>query len=400
MAFLLIISLGLSSFFSPAWLTTRPEYFIVLTGLIIYLTKILKTVGIFKTELLLLTTLTVGAGISLIGQTLSGTVLVNQDLMILWRYLYYMALIVFGGIIATKIKPGFLLRLFIFLLATAIISVSFAQYYNILGINKIIVPLYTSSGAAESLLHDEFWRRVTGTYGNPNYWGFAMGIISATSFYFIYFKKKIIGVPYLLLSIISVIFTGSRAALISTIVSIFFSTIFILHQERKLKNIFLFMVAASVSVGLLYFIFTNFIQYENKGRFDSTNVATLDSRIEYWLQILESIQKSTVNILIGYGSSKGVSIQYGDNMYIRMLRDYGVIGLSTYIAFLFVLIKNIIFLSYKKITEARLLLYYIVIFLVFDLTADCWFEVRIICLLLTFYSYMKIRNIDVIHPFN
>jgi len=307
-------------------------------------------------------------------------------------------LLIFGGLSSQKLRANFFTRTFFYLLATSIILTSIFQYYNFLGINKFLVPIYTSSGAANSLMHGEFWRRVTGTYGNPNYWGLAMGTISVISFYFIYFKKRILGLPFLLLSFISIIFTGSRAALISTLLSIFLSTFFILHQEKKLHNAIVFCFTAAASGLILYFIFTNFIEYENKGRFDTSNVATLDSRIAYWLQILDSIQKSTIRIFIGYGSAKAVSIQYGDNMYIRMIRDYGIIGLFTYLSFLYTITKNIIFLSKQKITEARLMLYFIVMYLIFDLTADCWFEVRIICLFLISYSYIKAKYYNILPP--
>lgn len=394
MAFVFLVSIILSSFFSPAWLTTRPEYFIVITGLLFYITKIKRTVGLFKLEIFILILLTLSAGISLLGQIFSGVKLVGSDLMIIWRYLYYIALLVFGGIVSKSFKANFLAKIFFFTLPLTLIFISFAQYYNFMGINSILVPVYTSSGAAKSLLQGEFWRRVTGTYGNPNYWGFAMGVISVTSFYLLYFNKKIISLIFLVLSIVSVVFTGSRAALLSSLSSIFLVTLFILYQEKKLSKALVFCLVTTISGGLVYFVFTNLIEYENKGRFDTSNVATLDSRIEYWMQILDAIQQSTVRIFIGYGTSKTMSIQYGDNMYIRMFRDFGLIGLFSYLSFLTVFIRNIATLSKKKIFEARLMLYIISMYLIFDLTADCWFEVRIICLLLIFYAYIKTKYSD------
>jgi len=384
----------LSAFFVPASVIIRPDYFIVfliaLSGLISHRAPIFKLASI-ETKLFIL--LSFFAIISLARQVLSLSVS-PRDFMVIIRYVVYLLAIYAGIGTGIKVKKLGILKFCVFMLIVVSVVVSFVQYFNIGGLNSIIIPIYGFENKYEILQSDASWRRIIGTMGNPNYWGFMLGASFIVSYTMCFQRKYIHVVPALLL-FVSIIMTGSRTALIATSVTALLGLFLISGNERKLstKKIGVILGGGVIFI-MLYFTYNLFTEnyFENQDRFSTSNLHTLDLRMQWWSEILTNMLQHPHTFFVGNGPSKLDTIRHGDNMYIRYLRDFGIFSLSIYLALFYQIIKKIRVISrdkqtrFKAFSSALFLIF--MLLLIFDMAADGWFNVRIAEILLFNYGLL------------
>lgn len=391
---LLALTFILSVFFVPASVLIRPDYFIVsliaLSGLISHRNPIFKLASI-ETKLFLM--LSFFAIISLGRQVLSLSVS-PRDFMVIVRYVVYLQTVYAGISIGIKAKKLGALKFCVFMLIVVSVVVSFIQYFNIGGLNSIIIPIYGFENKYEILQSDASWRRIIGTMGNPNYWGFMLGVGFIVSFTMFFQRKYMYAVPALLL-FVSIIMTGSRTALIAAILTAVLGLFLTAGGERKLstkKIVVLF--GGGVIFIMLYFAYNIFTEnyFDNQDRFSTSNLHTLDLRMQWWGEILSNMLQHPHTFFIGNGPSKLDSIRHGDNMYIRYLRDFGIFSLSIYLSLFYQITKKIRAVSRDKQTKFKvfstvLFLVFMLLF-IFDMAADGWFNVRIAEILLFSYGLL------------
>ena len=325
--------------------------------------------------------LTTSTGISV--KLFSGGQFVWRDFMSIFRDLFY--LIVFLGVFQ-NLKSNLIkinLSYFFLILAVLCSLVSFFQYFNILGLNTYFVDIYRESDTW--LIDMVSWRRIFGTIGNPNYWGLLIGQILIVLTYLLFWEGKLLVLPIILTTFASLIFTGSRSALISYCLAVFFGflTIAILRKEKY--KIIIFLVTLSISVPILLTI-VNYSGYEEMDRFSTSNIGSYYGRIQRWNSIL---QTNPLILFVGAGPTKGLQTAWVDNTYLKILYEQGVTGLFCFLGllatFLFRFLKDI--RDNDDMRWSAILMIVIIHWMVFALSADIWSHVRCTPIFLGLISY-------------
>jgi len=395
---LLILLYFLSIYLVPSTYIFRPEYFLSFAiAFYALFTAYRHCVAIYAKEILLLLLLSVGAVLSVLFQNLIGAEMIYRDLMILVRYVYYILAIISGGFLAYKLKDYHQFNYLIFALILVTTLISIFQYHNIFSINNYMSVYIGEKN--EALAVGYHWRRVIGTFGNPNYWGLFLNFCMIICLYQAIFKRRYIWLTLTPLIFVSVLYTGSRTTLVSLVISTFI-IIYLVRKhkvEKVSKNIIIAMLLISIlAVGAKLLLSGNHTEiYSGKDRFSADNITTLEMRINHWHKMITHTFNHPIRVIIGGGESKGKISVYGDNMYIKYFRDYGFIGFMVYVVLIIYIYRRIMEIIINN-TEIRHLsipfLWMYVCLLVFDLAADSWFVVRIAGLILFFYGFIKVAS--------
>jgi hypothetical protein len=346
------------------------------------------------TETWLLILLALFAAFSIVVQ-LTAKDVSPRDLMVIIRYVVYLATLYAGiavGLSSTKTSPLWYLSLALIGLS---IAISFAQYFNIGGINSVMLPIYTEDNRYSVLEEGLSWRRIVGTMGNPNYWGFFLGLGFILSSYMCLKKRFIFLAPALLL-FVSIVMTGSRTSLLAAIATMLVGALLTtVHSNKRfaLKALVPLLIACLL-LGTLYFSYSYFTAdyYEAKDRFSTSNLNTFELRIQWWIKILNEMSLQPYTFMLGQGPNKLESVRYGDNIYILYLRDFGLIGLGLYLLLLAKIIRTLFYRTAQLASSPYLGYLAAITFLcfvqlaIFDLAADGWFNVRMAEVLLFGYG--------------
>lgn len=385
------------AFLFPPYYFFRPEYFIIVTLFFLACATRRSVFKLVRIESFLIYSMLILAAISLMGQLLSGYQFIYRDLMILLRYIIYSMAIIAGAYAATEIIYTKSIKFILIAILFISIAISFLQYFDIFNVNSIMIPIYGEK--YHTLITGESWRRIVGTIGNANYWGLWLAICLVATSSFLVLNHKIVLIPVIILLFLSIIMTGSRTAIFSSLFGvccgIFF---FVKHVESaaSLKKT-LFLCSLFMLFPLLFFTTKYFIAdyYDNQSRFSLDNTHTLELRVMHWSNFISETIEHPYRILIGRGSAKTDQTTYGDNSYLMIFRDYGLLSVFLYI----ILLLRIIFRLKKgvkssfpkiKILSTTSLLITLT-FIFFDIAADAWFNVRLVIPLLFGYGYMIIK---------
>lgn len=102
---------------------------------------------------------------------------------------------------------------------------------------------------------------------------------------------------------------------------------------------------------------------------------------------------------MGQGPQKGIdTLHWGDNSYIKMFKEYGVVSLVLYLTLLAVMMQR----TLRRIrtqtgdgkTWAIVLFFILVQWVVFELSADTWFFVRVCAPVLALYAFVIAKPED------
>ena len=126
---------------------------------------------------------------------------------------------------------------------------------------------------------------------------------------------------------------------------------FVKHVESaaSLKKT-LFLCSLFMLFPLLFFTTKYFIAdyYDNQSRFSLDNTHTLELRVMHWSNFISETIEHPYRILIGRGSAKTDQTTYGDNSYLMIFRDYGLLSVFLYI----ILLLRIIFRLKKGVKSS------------------------------------------------
>ncbi len=386
----------LSVFLTPASMLIRPDYFLGVLLCLLGMSKRSSTMfRLAARETWLLILLAIFSVFSIAVQ-LTGKGFALRDLMILVRYVVYIATLFAGiavGLSSTRINILWYVALGLIIL---IIAISFAQYFNIGRINTIMIPIYTVADRYSVLEEGLSWRRIIGTMGNPNYWGFFIGSGLILSAYMCLQKRLLFAAPTLLL-FVCIIMTGSRTSLLAALLAIITSALVIASTGKRLNlKTFTPVLLTAAILGGMYIAYSYFTAdyYESHDRFSTNNLGTLELRMKWWGQVLSTMLAEPYTFVLGRGPNKLENVRYGDNIYILYLRDFGLIGLGLYLMFLRLVTRTLLQLTRQlarnnpalsQLAAVTLLLF--VQLATFDMAADGWFNVRIAELLLFCYGF-------------
>jgi len=174
--------------------------------------------------------------------------------------------------------------------------------------------------------------RPFGTFVSPNLFGATMATCALVFALFPHLRK------WMLASLFLALLSGSRTALISGLLVIYFH---ILSIVRPCDRWALVMPTPVLAVGALVLASSPLLS----GRDDAD--PTQDGRIDLWQRVLSAQIHGPADLLFGWGlglSSNTINILYGaeyfpgqfdsDSLYLFLLNGYGLIGLIGYVSFL------------------------------------------------------------------
>lgn len=400
MARVLLVAYFASVILVPGSIFYRPDYVIAFLGALLGTFKMKAALfRIVGRQALILVLLNLFAIVSLMGQDLFGSSpLVAADGMIVFRYCFYVCALLFGVYAGRMDRNCTAIKLVLIVLIVFTVAISFIQYFNFLGLNLIIVPIYAED--AETLIYGDYWRRVVGTLGNPNYWGLFLAFGAVICGVKIFIENRFLwALPGSLLAV-CLLYTGSRGAIVAMASSLI-ATMLLVAFYSKVRLRWGYISAATVTLLLLYsFYYFNFGHSvgidESSDRFSLDKIDTLYMRIDYWGRILADVGAQGFQALIGQGPSKTDTIRSGDNIYILLLRDFGLIGALLYISLIVSMFSRLSRFSRCRVRKSRQLsivgLSLIICLAVFDLAADAWFNVRIAAIILFLYGYLTQKS--------
>ena len=389
----------MSAYFVPSSVLVRPEYFIV-AGLAI--SGIVATGGavllVIKKQIFWLAVM---ASLALVSLAFQATLVefTARDAMISLRYFIYAFAILAGASYAFVSENSYFTVLSIFLLLILSVLISFGQYYNIFEISNYMVPIYGES--AITLTTGDYWRRIIGTLGNPNYWGLWLAICLQIVGYRILFKRKYFEIFLFLLLLISIVMTGSRTASIAALSALIFGSFLLARQStynrssgKKNSNSFFAIIAVGLFIVSLVYTLQYFLSeyYADVGRFSAGNLSTLDMRFQHWKEFLSEMLNNPYQILVGRGPSKATEIGFSDNMYLLLLRDFGAFSVAAYF-FLWRSIFRTIYMNLvncdgNRSDRCSIAMLIFITVIIFDFAADAWFNVRLIIPVLFYVGYI------------
>ena len=183
-----------------------------------------------------------------------------------------------------------------------------------------------------------YYNRLCGTFRNPNMYGVFLSTISIILLVSKMDNKK--KVPLLILSMAFLYYTGSRTALIVTIIT-YIAVIVLKLITEKNKRI-LWQPVVVIAVILIAIILITIVNEDLIGisrlnkMFEA--LATFGGRVQMWESYAEDINN---NWILGNGTIKSETVMF-DNVFVQYIFYYGIFGLIGLIMFfLYNIIKAI-----------------------------------------------------------
>lgn len=274
--------------------------------------------------------------LSIMKSVFSGT-LIFADVFELFRPLMYLMLYISVYKIANAniFNKKAMKKLFIGYLV--FIGFSLIQLINLFNVKSYMSYFYEISKSRTMDTSATIWR-LASTFTNPNYFGVFLVIITCFLFALLLTSKGKLkyGIPTII-TIILIMFTGSRTSIISlvlSLLSIFLVLLIDLAKKRKNRKVFSILFVAAIALAFtilklapfVYAQFVRFSDYENIYYNFYTRYLAWESALEMW----------KTNPLLGNGPYKAYMDSF-DNNYVVVLFRSGLIG---FIAFVSLFLNN------------------------------------------------------------
>lgn len=218
----------------------------------------------------------------------------------------------------------------------------------------------------------------------PGHFALFLEIFTPISIYYLISNKfhLVIIIIFSITVIVALLFTFSTATFIIIPISIIFVMFYYfsknkyIFQQKKFYYIFISMSVLSISLFMILdiiglFSFYDLIQTIILKVSDSSSSSDRLNRInEFFILLGES---DVINILIGFGPAGYVNnnIQSIVSLYITLLLETGILGLTVFMIFLFFILKDILLIN--KPVKYYLLISYISLLLHYSIISNYWF---------------------------
>jgi hypothetical protein len=284
--------------------------------------------------------------ISLITESIFWGFTETIDLKIMFFYIAYLTgfnIIVSASIIDKK--KLFEKAIITFTFAGIILSlIAIQQWLDLFNLNSIYLPYLNpiENVQLENLLRSNNPRPI-GFIGNPNEFGFQLGICLISAWYgLLNFDKKKTFLTSFMLCFFSVIITSSRSSFVFAVAGMFF--VFWGSNIRFRVKFFIFS-AGLIVITILTMVGLNipFLEPKITRIFEIINLSQSRSwnlRAElYWWFNIEWFIKSPI---FGVGPISSISLKAADNEWYFLLRRWGIIGTTTLlIPIIYPFLKNL-----------------------------------------------------------
>lgn len=220
-----------------------------------------------------------------------------------------------------------------------------AQYHNFAKINEWLSPFYTTADMTAQYADGVFFDiRVVGTHGDPRHYAYLLLSGLSLAFVLIYhrvpFRYKNLSYIAILVSILSIIYTATRTALISiTILLLISMFLFSRYSKEPIKRYLnIILLFSSTAFAILYFKTSNFekrVLTLQGDSYESSKYARIrDLRVPF-----ETALEQPSLMLFGRGPAKGFYRTDSHNDFGWIFQRYGLPGLAGYVYILFCALK-------------------------------------------------------------
>lgn len=222
----------------------------------------------------------------------------------------------------------------------ASLSIGLLQILDISAINNLSELYATTENQVAKI--SEGVSRVYSTTGNVLTWAGWSGFILIFSM--IVYKKGVLKWCVIILSVINLLFTSSRGALIAVIVSVLFYFIYVVYKTKKatlfLKYLFYTLISVFILGWISYYFFEERVlffidrfRYLNEAIFESGRGSQSDI-------ILTFFNKDAANYIFGIGKPVVDSIGLMEIETLFILFAYGIVGLILQYLFIVLVIRK------------------------------------------------------------
>ncbi|OYU67390.1 MAG: hypothetical protein CFE22_04795 [Cytophagaceae bacterium BCCC1] len=203
--------------------------------------------------------------------------------------------------------------------------------------------------------------RFNGYYFDPNYWAMyaTMALTIISCFSIILFKanpkKSLFIFLFIIPSILAIVLTFSRGAILSMLLSSIL-LFFFLYKTRSVffKSYFLFSAAIVFVSSFIFLSFLTEIIETFVLKFSNENEALENTRSNIWGLYINHLSNVELDKLIfGYGLKRDPSIEHikmsTHNLFLYLIVKQGLLGLFSYLLIIFVFIKRNFFIMKNNI---------------------------------------------------
>jgi O-antigen ligase len=225
--------------------------------------------------------------------------------------------------------------------------VSIVQYFNIAGMNVVFLKIYRSNvfSYVDQFIYGTQERRIIGTAGNPNLWGFVLTCYALFIFSRIVLARGLVLLPVLLGVIVSIAMTGSRSALLSFVIGAITILLASFRFGRTRGPLLLAIAVMAIALPSAAIVVAQSLGSE---RFEAGNMESMYARFNTWSETMKEYQD---DLLLGRGPTKSLrnsrtassdaSALVRDNNYVSAVAETGIIGLLFLLAFFAVMWRHL-----------------------------------------------------------
>lgn len=300
-----------------------------------------------RVEILLLGLMAISGLISIVAYntTKASAVFHWRDLMSIVRYPAYMMMILAGSSLRIDERAKSTIYGYIGVAALLASAVSIVQYFNVFGLNQIFLATYRDASDevyVNNFVLDAGFRRIIGTAGNPNNWGFALSLLGLLTLSRVVYSRHLSWIPHLSLIFLSLLMTGSRSTLIGFLAGglVIFGVGMRLGRARGAT-----IATAGLAVVLIPLVFTVYTQRlqteRGADRFSTERIGSLFNRFDVWTATL---REYAPDLWVGRGPAKATrrvgfasadTFHVRDNIFVSVFAQFGVLGLSLLLGFFY-----------------------------------------------------------------
>lgn len=212
-------------------------------------------------------------------------------------------------------------------------------YFLITNVVSIIISILLIFEISIFNMAGRITLKINGAYADPNFLGINIVFSILCNIYLLITKKRNFVDLFLLLSLIiqisAIVKLASRGTIISLVItSSVFLFPYIKSKPKMLLGILLMLLAIfPVISDVIYTLPQNVVE-----RLDLQQAFQdgANGRFEIWSEAINMLMQNPINFIFGFGAGQmPIYLEYAHNFFIELFFDFGLIGLTLMLLFLF-----------------------------------------------------------------